>query len=237
MFALAEPAADFDYLITGNIFMKLLFCLPGNNFSEHYFHSWNNTIQVMAQHDIEWAYSMSYDPVVYYTRNKILGGNNNLGRVQKPFQGTVPYDYMIWIDSDMVWNGADVMKLISHNMDVVSGCYVTHDNMHYPIVETLDYQLLRKQGTFQFLNRQDLETRNQPFRVSYVGFGFVAIKFGVFESMTYPWFQPRFVEYENFYDFTAEDVGFCWTCAENNIPIWVDPSVRVGHEKKIVLSG
>ena len=218
--------------------MKVLFCLPGNQFSEHYFHSWNNTIQVMSQNNIEWAYSMNYDPVVFYTRNKILGGNNNFGKNQRPFQGNLPYDWLVWIDSDMVWSGNDVMKLISHqNRDIVSGCYVTADNQHYPIVTDLDYNHLEEHGSFRFMNREELNARSEPFLANYVGFGFLAIKSGVIERMEYPWFRPRFIERDNFFDFSAEDVGFCWGAKDLGIDIWVDPTVRVAHQKSLLLAG
>ena len=58
---------------------------------------------------------------------------------------------------------------------------------------------------------------------------------GVFESMEYPWFQPRWVSGGNFHDFCAEDVGFCWTAQELGHEIWVDPAIKVLHEKTVLL--
>jgi hypothetical protein len=54
--------------------------------------------------------------------------------------------------------------------------------------------------------------------------------------MEYPWFRPRWVEKDSFSEFTAEDVGFCWTAAEIGESIIVDPTIRVGHQKSIILS-
>jgi len=31
-------------------------------------------------------------------------GDENLGQNQKPFQGKIDYDFIMWIDSDMVFN-------------------------------------------------------------------------------------------------------------------------------------
>lgn len=216
--------------------MKVIFCLPGNNFSDRWIHSWMDTITVMSNSGISWAYSMAYDPVVYYTRNRILGGNNVDGIHQKPFRGQIEYDYQIWIDSDMVWQGADVLRLIQHQKKIVSGCYMMANNQELPIVEQLDWTRLSESGTFKFLNREELSMKNQPFTASYVGFGFLAIARGVIESMEYPWFRPRFVQHENFYDFTAEDVGFCWSAQEKGYEIWVDPAIKLGHQKHIALA-
>lgn len=215
--------------------MKVIFCLPGNNFSDKWMHSWMDTLTVMSQNNISWAYSMAYDPVVYYTRNRILGGNNIDGINQKPFRGNIEYDYQIWIDSDIVWQGSDILKLLQHQKPIVSGCYMMANNQELPIVENLDWDRLSESGTFRFLNRNDLAAKNSIFRASYVGFGFLAIAKGVMETMEYPWFRPRFVQHNDFFDFTAEDVGFCWSAQDLGHEIWVDPSIRVGHQKHITL--
>lgn len=215
--------------------MKIILCVPGKTFSDNWVNAWTSTTALLGRSGHTWGYSMSYDPVVYYARNRVLGGNNVNGAVQKPFQGSVDYDYMVWIDSDMVWKADDVLKLLSHDRDIVSGCYVTQNNVDFPIVETLDYDKLAQQGAFSFMTRSELDAKAAPFKVSYVGFGFLAVKKGVFEAMNYPWFQPRWVQHDQFVDFAAEDVSFCWTAAELGKEIWVDPSIRVGHEKSIVL--
>ena len=85
------------------------------------------------------------------------------------------------------------------------------------------------------MNKADMQTKVQPFKASYTGFGFVAIQCGVLESMPYPWFQPKWITIEKFYDFCAEDVGFCWSAQDCGIEIWVDPSIKVGHEKNIII--
>jgi GT2 family glycosyltransferase len=53
--------------------------------------------------------------------------------------------------------------------------------------------------------------------------------------MTYPWFRPEFKKIGNAVDFTMEDVAFCLRAQEAGYKIYVDPLVRVGHEKGVVL--
>lgn len=65
--------------------------------------------------------------------------------------------------------------------------------------------------------------------------GFILVKKGVFESMEYPWFKPIEKKIGNMVDFTMEDVAFCLTAREKGFEIYVDPTVRVGHEKKVIL--
>jgi hypothetical protein len=216
--------------------MRVIFCLPGREFSDQWVRSWTDTITTLGQNGIEWAMSMAYDPVVYYARNRVLGGNNVDGRGQKPFGGSVDYDYQVWIDSDMVWKAADVMKLLQLGKPIVSGCYLMANAEEFPIVETLDYNKLLEQGTFKFINRAEMREKSEPFTVSYAGFGFMAVARGVMERLEYPWFRPRWVDQGNFLEFTAEDVGFCWSAAEMGEQIWVDPNIRVGHQKSLVLA-
>ena len=215
--------------------MKIILCVPGRSFSSNWVNCWMDTIATLLQNNIEFQYRIDYDPVVYYARTRVLGGNNVDGKFQKPFRGQVQYDYQIWIDSDMVWSGQDVLNLLKHDKPIVSGCYVMADNHNLPIVENLDYTKLLEQGTFKFLTRDELKTKTTPFKANYVGFGFMAVKYGVFESMEYPWFQPKFIEKGNFKEFTAEDVGFCWTATDLGYEILVDPNILVGHEKNVVL--
>lgn len=215
--------------------MRVIFCLPGNSFSLNYFNSWNATISELSRHGISYAYSSGYDPVVYYARNRILGGQNTAGRTQKPWQGQLQYDRMVWIDSDMVWAPEDVFRLVSHDLPIVAGIYPMADGASYPVVENLDFNHLADHGVFRFMDDASMKTKQAPFRVSYTGFGFISIRAGVMESMEYPWFHPRWVSNERFHDFCAEDVGFCWAAQEYGHEIWIDPAIRVGHEKMRVL--
>lgn len=214
---------------------KVIFCLPGKTFSDNYFNAWNLSIAELSKLGIEFGYSMHYDPVVYYTRNKILGGSNQKGPKQTPWQSTVQYDTMIWIDSDIIWTVDNLLNILNHEYPIVAGSYLMSDRIHYPIVETLDYNLLRNTGEFKFLDKTEMAKRIQPFKVSYTGFGFIAIKYGVFENMDYPWFQPRWISNESFHDFSSEDVGFCWNAYDKGYEIYIDPNIIVKHEKTILI--
>lgn len=216
--------------------MRIIFCLPAKSFSTNWFNSWNLTLAELSNNKISYAYCVQYDPIVYYCRNKILGGDNTKGKKQLPWQGQIDYDYQVWIDSDIVWTPSDLFKLLSSNKNIVSGLYHMSDGVNFPVVENLDYSHLKDYGTFRFLNDQELSKKPSiPFKVSYTGFGFIAIKKGVMESLEYPWFQPKWISNETFHDFCAEDVGFCWAAQEKGWEIFVDPNCIVKHEKTVLL--
>jgi hypothetical protein len=117
---------------------------------------------------------------------------------------------------------------------IVSGWYCTEDGKTTSCAHWLDDANFRKNGGV--MNSETIDTisrRTKPFTVDYVGFGWVLVKHGVFESMDYPWFGPKLQVFENgeVQDFCGEDVSFCLDAKSLGYEIWVDPRIRVGHEK------
>lgn len=217
--------------------LKIIFMLPGNHFSKEFLQAWSDLLFNLMTLGHTVKMSTAYDANVFYARARCLCTETLRGKEQKPFGGTMDYDFMFWIDSDVIFTPAQVLQLISHDKDVVSGCYVMHDNNHYPIVEKMDNEFYLKNGHYQFLDRKELSTRKELFDVSYVGFGFMCIKRGVFESMTYPYFAPVHVDFgtDHLSEYASEDVSWCVHAREKGFKIWVDPTVVVTHQKLIPL--
>jgi GT2 family glycosyltransferase len=110
------------------------------------------------------------------------------------------------------------------------------DNTHYACVEHWNESEFLKNGHFKFIQQSDIEyRRNKLIDVNYVGFGFILIKHGVFESLTYPHFRPNSYKIGNTVEFAMEDVSWCHNVKAAGYQILVDPSVIVGHEKTMVL--
>lgn len=211
--------------------MKLIFCLPGQTYSRNWLNCWNRTVRWMHQNNIEYDTSTYYDPIIYACRNHILHGIPDLGKKQQPWQGRFTYDYQIWIDSDMVWTIKDLERLISYpQYDIVSGCYMKQNDTDYAlgIADASGTQMIKA-------TREMIDPMADPFPVWLVGFGFVAIKYGVVESLEYPWFRPIVLDEDKFYTFTSEDMGFCHMAREKGFTIWLDPGIQVGHEKSWIL--
>lgn len=101
--------------------MKIVFCLPGRSFSNNFLVCWSELLQYLPRYGITPILSSQYDSVVYYVRNKCLGGSVTRGINQKPFNGEVDYDYMMWIDSDIVFKVDDFLALLNMNKDIASG--------------------------------------------------------------------------------------------------------------------
>ena len=219
---------------------KVIFALPGREFSGRFLQCWTELVYACLQNGIQPIISQHYSPLLYYVRNMCLGGDNLRGIDQKPFGGQLDYDYIMWIDSDVVFTPDHFFKLLQDDKDIASGLYMMADNTHYATVEDWDDEFFLKHGHFQFLNREMVQAKQgKLFTADYTGFGWVLIKKGVFESLQYPWFQPVWTEYnidgKIVRDFTMEDVAFCKMIKEKGYDVWIDPSVIVGHEKMVVL--
>ena len=106
---------------------------------------------------------------------------------------------------------------------------------HLATVKTWDKTFFKQHGHFQFMTLADIKGKQALIPVSYTGFGFMLIKYGVFEALPYPWFQPITQKIGHMVDFASEDVSFCLQAQEKGYQIYIDPTIKVGHEKTVVL--
>lgn len=229
--------------------LTIIFCIPGNNFSNNFLYAWTELFAYCLMNNINPILSNSYDSNVFFVRNKCLMGDFLKGKHQKPFQGKIDYDYIMWIDSDQVFNVEMFKRLLSHNVPVVSGCYLMQNATHYAAVQELNVEHLINNGSYEFLTPAHIENwRNLPenkdknlMKVSYTGLGFMLMKKGILEKIEYPWFKPSMTTLKNeageviIQDFNSEDFYICQRIQEFGIPIYLDTSIIVGHEKKLIL--
>jgi len=187
------------------------------------------------QASIQFSISRHESAVVYYVRNMCLGGDVLRGEGQKPFDGKVNYTHLMWIDNDIIFTPQQFKKLLDYDKDIVSGVYLMANLINLATVEKWDEEYFQTRGAFDFLTPDYLKGKTELIDVAYTGLGFMLVKKGVFESLTYPWFRPIFHTFGTVKDFSSEDVSFCRLIREKGFKIYIDPQLRVGHEKKIVL--
>ena len=218
--------------------MRIVFCMPGRSYSGKFLQSWSTLMVELQSAGIQFAISQKYDPVIYYARNRCLGGDLLKGDKQLPFQGQTDYDYMMWIDSDIIFKPEHFFKLLQHDEDIVSGLYMMTDLKHYATVENWDEEYFKKHGNFPFIERTDWIGRKGLVSVDYTGFGWMLVRQGVFESIQYPWFRPEWKEFPfepPVREFTSEDVSWCHLAKQQGWTINVDPEIVVGHEKLMII--
>ena len=216
--------------------ITVVFCIPGNKFTGNFLKAWTNLFAWCINNNINPILSNSYDSNVYYVRQKCLAPDVLKGKHQKPFDGKLDYDYLMWIDSDMVFTPEHFKALLDMNKDMASGIYKMADQVQYATVEKYNTQEYKDNGKFTFLNDEILTTKPNIFPVEYTGFGWMLIKKGVIESMEYPWFRPEWMNFGNgIEDFTSEDVGLCINVKKKGYKIYVNKKVHIGHEKSLII--
>lgn len=229
--------------------LTIVFCIPGNNFSNNFLHSWTEIFGYCLMNNINPILSNSYDSNVFFVRNKCLMGNVLNGIKQQPFQGKINYDYIMWIDSDQVFNVDMFKRLLSYDKPVVSGCYFMRNARQFAAVQEINQEYLLKNGNYEFLTPAHIENwknipenkNNNLMKVSYCGMGFMLMKKGILEQIEYPWFKPSMSILKNeegdviLQDYNSEDFYMCQKIQELGIPIYLDTSIIVGHEKKLIL--
>lgn len=218
-----------------------IFCVPGRTFSSEFMLSFIELIAFISSNGGHFKLSVQYNPIVNVSRCKCLGADVMRGKNQKPFDGQIKYDYLMWIDSDIVFTQKQFINLLSMNKDIASGWYAqpalaADGSKLTPITADASDEAFNKNGEYHMLTTKEIEEKTKPFKVDYIGFGWVLIKKGVFEKLNYPWFAPRMRYMENnVQDLCSEDVAFCLDAKNAGFEIWVDPKSRVGHEKTLVI--
>ena len=219
---------------------SLVFCMPGRGCSYVFLKSFVQMAFDLVQHGVSIQISQDYSSMVNFARCKCLGANVLRGPDQIPWDGKLKYDYQLWIDSDIVFRTEQLLQLVLMEKDIAAGWYMTEDGQTTSVAHWLDEDNFRNNGGV--MNHETGETmskRKKPFTVDYTGFGWVLIKNGVWEheEMKYPWFAPKMQVFESgdVQDMCGEDVSFCLDAKEAGMEIWIDPKIRVGHEKTRII--
>jgi hypothetical protein len=195
--------------------LTIVFCLPGTTFSHNFLKSWSKLLVYCLTHKITPFISSHQSSNVHFVRNMCLGADVFRGKEQKPFDGKLDYDFIMWIDSDQVFSVNSFISLLKHDKEVVSGLYLMHDGKQYTAVRNWDEVNFLNKGSFEFLNKKTLlewldenadgeieEKKDQTgnsykdyskcniplMPVSYTGLGWTLVKKGIYEKLNYPWF-------------------------------------------------
>jgi predicted O-methyltransferase YrrM len=139
-------------------------------------------------------------------------------------------DYLLFVDSDMVFPADALQKLIALDKDVATGVYFSRKAPHRPII----YNWTGKETG---VHRNYVDIPEEPFKVDSCGAGFMLISRRVLDE----WTQERYKKYgrpftriladygETGADHLGEDTSFCLRCKELGYEIWADPTIELGH--------
>ena len=219
----------------------VVFCLPGKDFTQGFFNSWTKLLYFLYMNPIMEVHIVNYYlSNISQCRNTILGGKKTSGKFQNLFEGEWKYDYIFWIDTDIVFEPMDVARILlkldaNPELEVISGLYAMANNEPVAIKEfSSDY--LKENERYEHFEMDELyqlsiQNNDALVKVKCPGMGFVAFKNGVFEKLQYPWFENTKIESPHFVDFDFEDVSLFKKLEQNNIDVFVDMETIVGHDK------
>lgn len=215
---------------------KVIIALPGRTFSGGFMLNLLETVQTLKSKNYTVMITNEYSSYVTYSRMKTLGLDVRRGADQKPFGGKVDYDVWVTIDSDIRFTPEQMIELIedTNKYPVVSGLYRMENLKHYACVKDWDTKYFKTNGSFEFM-KSDEDIKDKYISVAYNGMGFFACRKGVIEKLKYPYFTYPLIEIDGLRDTCSEDVSFCKNLTDAGFEITVNTTLRVGHEKTLII--
>jgi hypothetical protein len=208
----------------------VLIATPGSKLEAGYVKSLVLTLAECANRGISFRFLNGQSSLVHHARELTISGGdgNTLHPDDKgPMGGLVTYNKIIWIDSDIEWTPEQFFKLYDSEFEVVSGAYLLADGQTTTV---------HAWGTPGGIPKNQILGMTEPVKVQSIGFGFVAMRLGVFERMSRPWFAHMIQGVQNsrgetLPDALGEDISWCIRAYQAGIDIMFDPEVLVTHIK------
>lgn len=131
----------------------------------------------------------------------------------------IGYDYIMWVDSDMILPKETLVKLWTHQKDIVSGVYA------YKVLNGQNAVAKRFKDkdadVYEDIPLKEIREEDKLIELDGIGFGCVLTKVDVFRNIEKPWF---------IYDKDmGEDIYFCRKAQEKGYKVYIDTSVKAGH--------
>ena len=206
----------------------VLVATPGSSFEPEYVASLMRTTVELNKLGISYHFLNKYSSFVPSARE--LTALDEYGQnyaTKEVGAGKYTYNKIFWIDSDMEWTPEDFLELYNSELDIISGMYATSPN------RTIAANILDDKGRPNLVNSAHFLLDEDPVEVGGVGFGFVAVKAGVFESMKRPWFKIHEIQWDDI-DYPVnmgEDYSWCQSAREAGYKIFLHPLIKLKHHK------
>lgn len=210
---------------------NVLIATPGSSLNPEYVRSLLDTINWLTENGYTYKWLNKYSSFIPSAREiTALDQWENDWVTREVGAGKYTYDKIFWIDSDISWDISEFEKLLKSDLDIVGGLYRTDP------MGTLACAFFDDKGRPTLTNELSFFMKDDPVEVFGLGFGFIAIKSGVFEKCDRPWFRIQGVKWDQL-DFecnVGEDYSWCMNARRNGFTVWADPTVKVKHHKETI---
>jgi hypothetical protein len=215
---------------------NVLIVTPGSSMEAEYVKSLAETLAECSNRGITYKFLNASGSLVYNARELAMSSGGETTSLDPddtgPLGGTVSYDKIFWIDSDISWKTWQFFRLYESDHDIITGAYLLADNQTTSV---------HSWETNQYYPRQEIMNMNEVTKIQSAGFGFIAMKSGVFEKIERPWFK-HYTQNMQKSDGTTiavmigEDISWCIDAYRNEMDIYFDPQVLVEHTKRVKIS-
>ena len=171
-----------------------------------------------------------------FARNYLATGGKGFIDPQPP----ADVEWLIWIDSDILFTIDKLNILLKINHPFVAGWYIS-DLSKQVMAGNWDEEYFKKNKHMPFLDKDKIleianKKSNELIEVDYTGFGFVKMHVSILKRMKYPYFTLNNININEYTDLSSEDVSFCQNCyKQTGIKPVICPLLQVGHLKNIFL--
>lgn len=187
---------------------RILIGIPTNKYIES--ETFKSIYNLDVPEDVELSFECFYGYNVDQVRNLMAEYTIKNG-----------FDYIFFVDSDIVLPRDSLVKLYNWDREIVSGVY----RQRFADRVIPEFYMADKQGSRHATVEE--ATSGQLLEVSSCGFGCVLVKQEVLTSVGYP--QFKYHSTLDFKDTISEDTDFCMKARARGYMVNVDTSVSCGH--------
>lgn len=130
------------------------------------------------------------------------------------------YDYLLFIDDDMICPVDIFFSLFKHKKDIVGALAFTRNYPHKPVIYKFEQGF--DNGKPWYSNYPILDyPKDSLVKCDAIGFGAVLIDIKVLKGMKKKWFATT--------SGRGEDIFFCHQAEKQGFEVYMDTSVKLGH--------
>jgi hypothetical protein len=210
----------------------ILIATPGAVLEAQYVKSLVRTLAECDKRGITYKWLNAYSSLVHHARELTASGSDGYNldpNRTSPCGSEITYNKIFWIDSDISWSTEQFFSIYESDHDVISGAYLLADGYTTSV---------HAWGAPGGISPVEVLKMKDIIKVQSLGFGFVAMKSGVFEKIQRPWFGHEQVKVgessdgKDIIDAVGEDISWCIKAYRAGIDLHFDPAILVTHMKK-----
>ena len=130
-------------------------------------------------------------------------------------------DYLMFVDTDVVFPAEGIATLLSRQKDVIGGMYNLKQDEPVTTIKLWKDDSDDADDGLRFKAVKDEPLPTEPFEVAALPTGFILIDVAVLRALPFPYFPCEFG--------IGEDVAFCLKVHDAGFEVWCDPTISIQH--------